>query len=294
MAQESADKDYEKYFTPEDLKKLEIFEDTLGLLGHLVVNDTMEERRYAACKEFILKLTAALKIKNSFHYPFEQIKTLSVLSPEDKSFRIFTWQLYVNKNDYRYFGAIQMNQEDLKLFPLSDRSFEVEDVEYDILSPKEWYGALYYNIRAFDSPEGKRYLLFGYDGYSFFQKRKLIDVLTFRSDGPVFGAPVFATNAESRNPVTKNRHIMEYSAESSIKLNYDELHEMVLFDHLISMNGIPGQGTTNYPDGSYEGYKFQKGLWVHVDKIFHQVSEEPPREEPILDKRKNKNIFGNQ
>jgi len=188
-----------------------------------------------------------------------------------------------------------MNQEELKLIPLIDRSHQVEDVEYDILKADQWFGALYYNIRQFETNEGRRYLLFGYDANTFFQKRKLLDVLSFRENKPAFGAPVFATaNSQARNPVTKNRLLLQYSAESSIKLNFDELHNMIIFDHLVEMKGIPGQGMTSYPDGSYEGYKLQNGLWVHVDKIFDQVNEEVPREEPVLEGRKQKNIFGHQ
>ncbi|MEL6843245.1 MAG: hypothetical protein AAFP02_08520, partial [Bacteroidota bacterium] len=144
----------------------------------------------------------------------------------------------------------------------------------------------------------RKYLLFGYDANSFFQKRKLIDVLSFRAEGPVFGAPVFANVETGRRPVTKNRHLMQYSAESSVKLNFDELHNMIVFDHLVEMKGIPGQGMTAYPDGSYEGFKLQDGLWVYVDKLFHQINEEAPREEPVLNVRgrtgKRKDLFGNQ
>ncbi|MCB9301588.1 MAG: hypothetical protein H6566_13145 [Lewinellaceae bacterium] len=273
-----------------DLAFLQEMEDTLSLLAYAVVNDSLAEHRFGTCREMIPRLVKALKVENSFQYPFESLKSVSIQYPRDSSFRIFTWQLYVDENDYRYYGAIQMNTPELKLYPLIDRSFKVEDPESAVLAPDNWYGAVYYNLLGFDTPDGaKAYLLFGFDGDSFFRKRKLIDVLRFGPDGPVFGAPVFVQEGNQR----KQRVVLEYSAEVSTRCNYDELLEMIVFDHLIEMDGPYGEGPTHYPDGSYEAYKLQGGLWVHIDKVFDQVSDEAPRPAPILDNR-TKNIFGKQ
>lgn len=269
---------------------LQEMEDTLALLAYAVVNDSLAEHRFGACREMIPRLVKALKVENSFSYPFESLKSVSIQYPQDSSFRIFSWQLYVDENDYRYYGAIQMNTPELKLYPLIDRSFTVENPESAVLAPDNWYGAVYYNLLGFDTPDGsKAYLLFGFDGNSFFRKRKLIDVLRFEADGPVFGAPVFVHEGDQR----KHRVLREYSAEVSTRCNYDELLEMVIFDHLIQMNGPYGEGMNNYPDGSYEAYRLQGGLWTHIDKVFNQVSDEAPRPAPILDNR-TKDIFGKQ
>ena len=163
-------------------EKIHAYEDTIALMGYAIVNDSLQANRYAACKKLILSLKEALKTENSFNYPFDRVKTVSIQYPQDSSFRVFTWQLYADKDNYRYYGAIQMNTAELQLFPLIDRSGEIENsnVEQFELTPDKWYGALYYRILESESPEGKHYLLFGFDGYRFFHKRKLIDVLTFR------------------------------------------------------------------------------------------------------------------
>lgn len=277
------------------------YEDTLGYLSYLIVNDSLEESRFRAVNKFIPTLVKALKVKNSFDYPFERLKSISIQYPADSTFRIFTWQLYVNENDYRYFGAIQMNSEELKLFPLIDRSFDVEDIEHQVLSPEQWYGALYYNIEQFDTPRGKKYLLFGFDGYRFFTKRKVVDVLTFQNDKAVFGAPVFVSDGGENAFLPKNRLSYTYSAEASVKLNYDEHLGLIVGDHLIeTTTSHANQGPVKLPDGSYEGYKLTDGKWVYVEKIFTHVyeNEEATRQEPLFDSsksRKNKkNIFGNR
>ncbi|MEL6864470.1 MAG: hypothetical protein AAFP19_08630 [Bacteroidota bacterium] len=272
------------------------FEDTLALLAFAIVNDSIADNRFAACHKFIPTLVEALKKPNSFYYPFERLRSISILYPPDSTFRIFTWQLYVDVNEYRYYGAIQMNSPELQLFPLVDRSFDMGMPDYEVLSDKKWYGALYYNLKAFDSPEGKKYLLFGFDGHQFFNKRKLIEVLHFNEEGlPLFGAPVFASANAEESDIRKNRIVLEYTAEAAIRLNYDEQLEMVIFDHLIPMKSlIKEQGNTFVPDGSYEGYQLAEGEWKHVDKVFFEVSPEAPRPAPVLDSRKGKDLFGNR
>jgi hypothetical protein len=278
-----------------DLPVLKEFEDTLALCGFFVVNDSIAENRFATCKKLITTLVQALKTKNSFNYPFERLKTVSIQYPPDSTFRIFTWQLYVDVDDYRYYGAIQMNTPDLKLFPLIDRSYEIESEESELLTPDRWYGSLYYNLRQFDTAEGRKYLLFGYDGYSLYNKRKLIDVLSFKDGKALFGAPVFVEeNKENGAQTIRNRIVKEYSAEASFKLNYDETWGLILFDHLTTMGGSYGQGLAMVPDGTYEGYKLENGRWHWVEKFWTEEMDEAPRPEPVLDTRNGKDLFGKQ
>jgi hypothetical protein len=279
--------------SPEGLTMLEEYEDSLGYFGFLVINDSASENRFASCKLLIKTLVKALQVENSFHYPFEQLQTVSILYPPDSTFRIFTWQLYVDENDYRYYGAIQMNSPSLKLFPLIDRSFEVVDEEQAQLGPEKWYGALYYNLRQFDQPDGRKYLLFGFDGYSFFNKRKLIDVLGFEDEKPLFGHPVFLEKSEeSGTEIVRNRIVKEYSAEASFKMNYEESLEMIIFDHLTSMGGSYNQGDAMVPDGTYEGFQLRDGTWQHVNTIWNEVMEEAPRPEPVFQEGQSRDLFG--
>ncbi len=295
---------------------LQVYEDTLAVYAYSIVNAKASNHRFLAVRSFIPTLTKALKEKNSFDYPFERLRTISIQYPKDSTFRIFTWQLYVDSSEYRYYGAIQMNSPDLQLIPLIDRSFEVQDIEHELLSNDNWYGSLYYNIKDFNTPEGKQYLLFGYDSFENFErfeenankkrelafahsdfqnisKRKIIDVLTIKNGKATFGAPVFIHLNQKQQPAfTKNRVLLDYSAEAAVTCNYDEFEEMIIFDHLMPMNAVvPGEKAVNMPDGTYEGYKLQNGKWIHIPKVFNTVLEEAPRETPILDQR-SKDLFG--
>ncbi|MBK9336263.1 MAG: hypothetical protein IPM98_06620 [Lewinellaceae bacterium] len=277
----------------EAIEKLHTSEDTLTILSYAVVNDSFPDMRFLACKSLITALVRALKTENSFRYPFERVKSVSILAPPDSSFRIFTWQLFVNDSTYRHYGAIQMNRSELKMFPLIDRRFEMTGLPtHEQLLPNRWYGAVYYNLRPFDTREGRKYLLFGFDGYSFFDKRKVLDVLSFSAAGePVFGAPVFDRPDEKKSD-GEQRIILEYTAEAKVRLNWDEQYDMIVLDHLIPYPS-PYTGKMMYiPDGSYDGFKFEKGRWKFVNKIFNDAQEEAPRPYPVLDEKEKKNIFG--
>lgn len=271
---------------PKDFTYFERVEDSLSGLAKTILRDSLAEHRLKADTEIKALLKEALSTDNAFQYPFSGLQGISIQYPQDSTFRIFTWQLYVSENDYRYGGFLQ--QRSGSVYPLEDHSAAVRMPEYEVMSPDYWYGAVYYNIKQAGKKRDRHYLLFGYDGYELFRKRKLVDVLVFKDDEPKFGAAVFQHGPGK----VKHRVVREYSAEVSTRLNYDDVLEMIMFDHLIGQNGPHGEGLTYYPDGSYEAYKLEKdGKWVHVEKVFDQVSEEAPRPSPILDNRK-KDIFG--
>lgn len=283
----------------ENFQIIKTNEDTLAILAYAVVNDSIENERFAACHKLITLLVKTLKIKNSFCYKFDRLKTISILAPPDSSFRIFTWQLFVNDSTYKYYGCIQINSRNLKLFPLIDKSHEMEIFPIDEqLTNEKWLGGLYYGIHSFDTKSGQKYLIFGYNAFSFFEKRKFIDVLSFDKDGkPIFGADVF--NRQQDNKFENNKHspemriALEYSSEATVRCNWDEQYQMVLFDHLISIPSPFGRGITNVPDGSVEGFKWEKKKWKYISKVFNDVMKPEETEiDPILSNRKNKDIIG--
>lgn len=276
------------------LEKIKSIEDTLALLSFIMMNDSLETNRFAACHKFIPTLVKSLKHDNSFQHSFERLPSISIQYPADSTFRIFTWQLYVDKGLYHYYGAIQMNTPKLKLYPLRDRSEELDEgLEQATLTNEKWYGSIYYNIKQFQTKYGPHYLLFGFDRNDFMSKRKMIDVLHFRDGQAYFGAPVFVSN-DLNNPFIKSRIVLNYSAESSVGCNYDEFQEMIIFDHLEEMQtSVPGQGTANVPDGTFEGFKYDKGVWNYVPKMFHTVVDEPPGDGKPLEEQP-RNIFGKE
>ncbi len=270
-------------------------EQEIEALASTIVRDSLVENRIAAHKQLKAVLQKTLEEPNSFEYPFEEIQSLSIQIPSDSTFRLFTWQLFVDNDTYQYGGLLQVGGDSPSLYPLTDHSEEIADydIAYETMSPESWYGALYYNIVEFDTLDQKKYLLFGFDGYQFFTKRKLIDVLSFNEEGqPQFGAPVFSKAVEGYPPSAQYRLYAEYDASIAIRLNYDPGMNIIIQDHLIQMRGqYRGQGMVNVPDGSYEGYYYKEGQWHYKEKIFDLVSEEPPRPNPVFNDEK-RGLFG--
>ena len=264
-------------------------------LGWNLLKDSLPQQRTVAAEKIKITLMETLDKPGSFEYPFDSLKSLSILTPKDKSFRIFTWQLYEDIDKYKYFGIIQVAGKKPMVHVLEDHSevVEMEDLPYEVLTKDAWYGALYYNLKQYKTKKGKRYLLFGADGHRFFSKRKLVDVLYFENDQPIFGEATFFPSEEDRPDLAYSRLVLNYSAATSIRLNYDDYYNLLIFDNLLSANNEYGE-ETYLPDGSYRGYKYKSGRWIAVDKIFHHTWDEAPRENAILDGRKNnKDLFGN-
>ncbi len=254
---------------PEDLELLQKKEQELAQLSNQIVNDSLQDDRAAACFKFIPRLVNALKVNGSFHYPFSELETISILTPADKSFRIFTWQLWWGDGSHRYFGAIQLNTPGkLTLFPLFDNSDSLFYPIQDVLDNDTWYGALYYNIYEFGNKKKKYYLLFGWDGNDYWSSIKLIDVLHFENDKPVFGAPVFQLTDEDGKKKFQNRFIIEFRKDAAVSLNYSSEEKLIIFDHLVAPEErLEDLRFTYLPDGTYEGFKLKKDKWVHVEKI---------------------------
>lgn len=247
-----------------DLKDAELM--MKGLVLEVLQNKNLEVRQDAS-NQLATLLEKALNQKGSFEYPFDKVQGVSILTTDDQAVRIFTWQLYIDKDHYQYLGFIQT--KDGKVYPLKDKSDDMRTVEFSSFKPSYWYGALYYHQETFKHDGKPAYLLFGYDAYDFYNRRKLLDVLYFDASGrPRFGKTVLEMKDGRGQMRQVKRFVMEYSASVNVTLNYDDEAGMVVFDHLIYGSPIKSAGPTNVPDGSYCGLKLTKnGTWVYVDKV---------------------------
>src|SRR4026208_469762 len=98
-----------QFISPADKKILKVKEDTLKQMARYMILDTLESIRFISYKDFVPTFLRALKVKNSFYYPFDSVLGISKLYAPDSSFRIITW--YMEVDDYRGYqkGFIQHN-----------------------------------------------------------------------------------------------------------------------------------------------------------------------------------------
>jgi len=284
---------FSQKITPSDFKKLRAKEDTLKEYSLYLNTDSLPEDRMISDSIFTKTLVRALQIKNSFYYPFDSLLGISKIYSPDSTFRIITWNISFDDYYARQKGAIQLRTTDgsLKLLPLRDVSEFTDKPEDSVRTRNNWIGAMYYNIIKTQFRGKNYYTLFGFDNNNAQSSMKWIEVLTFNEKNePVFGGPFFSYQKDSIPKPSKYRFNIEFKKGTRVLVNYIDDMEMILVDHLISESDQPDLPWTFVPDGDQEGFKWENGKWVHIDKVFTLKLEDgqAPVGDPLLDPKGNK------
>ncbi len=293
------------------------FEDSLKELGPIILNGESDFIKYDAAEKFLLLLEEALTYPNSFEHPFDSLYTISKLTSPDKQFRVFSWNLPKSDGSYEHYGIIQsLNKHDKKydVYVLIDKSDEIINPENQTLNADHWYGAHYYRLIEKKHRQKEYYTLLGWDGNNNLTTKKVIEVLTFRSNGrPVFGAYIFR-DYEKR----PKRIIFEYSNRSSMFLNYDEQTfkitekkkynkkkhkwkekvktfqaEMIVFDFLVPLNeSLKGYRQYYVPATNIiDSFVFYDGKWHYMHDIDARNPERILEYIPPSERVKQKNFY---
>jgi hypothetical protein len=270
------------------LKRLKFFEDSLKSLGNKVINHPEALERKNSNYVFIRTLVSALQVSGSYNYPFDSVKAITILNAPDNKFRIMTWHVMNSDGSYRFYGAIQMNSPALKLLPLEDYSPLLKNPEDSVVDNHKWYGAQYYKIVAVNTAT-PYYVLIGWKGNTDRSTKKVIDVISFKNEKPVFGAAIFDGNGK-----TRRRVIFEYNRLASMILRYVPTQATIVFDHLSPPEPkMKGKFDTYGPDMTYSGYRLKEGRWTYVDNIDLRNMPEAnddqyvdPKKQALIDKQK--------
>lgn len=263
------------------------YEDTLCQIAYTIMHGENEDIRRDANSGFISELKEILKYKQSYQYSFDSLITISILSPEDNSFRIFNWILRKDNGEYDYFAIILIPQKNKSnmIITLKDESKNILNPEKEILNQDNWYGALYYDIISIKKKNNQYYTLLAWDGYSNEITRKIIDIIQIQKDSIVFGKNIFQRNNE-----TRNRVILEYNANTSISLRYEKSKKRIIFDHLVPLKeNQEGFNQFYVPDGSYDSYNYKNGKWEYKTDIDIRGKDMSPENNK---KTNSKGLFG--
>jgi hypothetical protein len=245
------------------IKQFKTYEDSLVSLGKKFINEDNDLERKNANYAFIKTLVGALKLPNSFLYPFDSLKSVNIINSPDNRFRIISWPIVNADGSYRFYGTIQINTGgSLKMYPLNDYSPLIKNPEDTVANNLTWFGAEYYRIIPVYSPK-LYYVLLGWKGNTVKSNKKVIEVLSFKDDKPVLGMPIFDGNGK-----TRDRVVFEYTRQSSMLLRYVADQNLIVFDHLSPPDPkLKNQHDTYGPDLSYDGYKLKNGRWEYVDDL---------------------------
>jgi len=229
-------------------------------------------------KQLMDDFDAVLKKEGSFNYPFDSIPSIGKIVSSDGLVRIFTWYAVRADGSHTHFGFIQYHNKNTKqvlLFPLIDKSDEIQDVENAVLSADNWLGATYYQIIDEKTSFGQLYVLLGWDGNTIYSNKKVVESLIFTESGrPKFGKTAFVFGKEK-----VKRIIFEYSRMATMMLSYDSELKMIVMDHLSPSKPIY-QGNMQFygPDLSYDALKFEADYWVYYPIIdYKPVTKKKPK-----------------
>jgi hypothetical protein len=262
-------KTYAQNIAPQDLERFHIMEDSMAITSDSMYVAYIPDTRVEYSERFARQLVRALKIPNSYYYPFDKIKDkINIIYADDGAFRIFNWAIEPSAVLKRYYGAIQMPSEKLKLFGLHDYSEELgKGAEDSVLTGGKWMGAIYYRIMAHEVAGQKVYTLFGLNASNPVSNRKVLDALTFTSDGIVFGAPIFGVASEHIHNARVNRFILEYKKDVQVSMNWNEERSIIIFDKLVSQVNDPNRKYTYVPSGQYDGLRWDNEMWNYLRDI---------------------------
>lgn len=262
-------------------------EDTLKEISRKMVFSESPAERFRSDSILVRTLIRALRLPNSFYFPFDSLNISKVYAP-DSSFRIFTWQLKKDEYVILQKGAIQMNTADgsLKLFPLFDNSMYTSKPLDSVRTRNNWIGAIYYKA-IMKEYNGKRYYtLIGFDDFNVNSNKKWMEVLHFDEAGePVFGGPFISFKEDTAKRPVQARFSIQYKKEAKTFFNYDPELDLIIVDHLISETDEPEKKFTYVPDGDYEAFKWKDGQWVHIDKLFTEKMKDGdfPKDDLLYD-----------
>ncbi len=207
----------------------------------------------------------ALHIKGSINYGWEGLSMIGKIESEDERLKVFTWHLELEEGNFKYFGFIQYldDKDSLRVFFLRDESAKIKSPETASLHPDNWYGALYYGMKTFQSNKDTYYALFGYDFNNRFSRKRILEIFRFGSDySPVFEGDFLVENKEVK------RFIIEYSAELAMSMKYNEHLKMIVFDHVAPFQPMLSGNPRFYgPDGTFDGFSFNNGKFVFFSDI---------------------------
>jgi hypothetical protein len=254
-------------------------------LGKLILSSDPDSIRVNANVSFYYALQEHLNDENNLLSDLSQIKNLSVLIPQDSSFRIITWNLPLRNNEILFYGFIQRKGKfGYKVTSLQDHSRDIVTPKFEELSPEKWFGCLYYDIIQSEARGRTYYTLLGWDGNNNRTTRKIIEALWFDNyDRAHFGAPIFP--GFELQPV--QRVVFEYSKMASMTVRYDEQYiaslrrkqfilpgdplydtilikkNMIIFNRLMPLDEeLVGQYEYYLPLGELmDGLLFENGVW---------------------------------
>lgn len=266
---------------------------TLPALINQIQRGNTDSIREMANLDFQSRIVDSLKTPNSFNRSFQEFKNVSVVTSDDKLFKIFSWTFPNFSGDrYYYFGFIQYRKnlsDSIQLFSLIDSTSTISKPESEKLKSNKWLGSVYYSINTIKYQGKYYYILLGWKGFNQQQTKKVIEVCYIENNEVRFGFPLLKIGS-----VYKNRIIFSYTSQATMSLKFEKGGKKIVFDHINSPKNKSDVEVISQtgPDGTYDSFLLTKGRYI-LEKDVDARSEttpkiqlaEPPKEIKQIDKK---------
>lgn len=231
------------------------------------------------------ELSAMLINPDVLDYPFRKWATMSTIASPDGEFRLFNWNVESDEGVHSHYCFLvkKSTSEANIIIELKEDKFTISPRPEETLTADHWYGALYYNIVPVKKGNKTLYTIFGYSGNDRSTNRKLLDVFYFKGKTLRMGYPLFQEAPGSQHLL--RRVFFEYSEAAIMTVRMNENLGAIVFDHLVPENPqLDGIFDYYIPDMTYDGYKWENGIWVYYEDIIaYNTNNEVVRNYTITD-----------
>jgi hypothetical protein len=203
-----------------------------------------------------------LTTEGSFEYAFDSLKNIGSIYSQDRSLRIFTWNIPVGLNEQLYFGIAQYYSSNAKNYRIVKLNDPVGLNQIKKIG--KWQGALYYEVIQTKHAGRNYYTLLGFSFNNSLSNKKVIDILSIDN----FDELYFCKDLIQYKNKKEDRIEFIYNERATMSLRYNEKMKMIIFDHLSpSKPSMEGKYEFYGPDFTYDGFKFEKGTWEYYSDI---------------------------
>jgi hypothetical protein len=231
---------------------------TLDSLFSRLVTNPEDAERIGINDSIRFIIDSYAKSDSVFTHKFAGLKYLGQVTSRNSQLKILTWNLLLKDSESRYYCYFIHNTgKKNQVYRIEGEYRETPPRIDTIYTDKDWYGALYYDLRPFRKDNKAYWVILGIDFGNPSITRKIIDVLSFPPDGGInFGMKLFSSGNG-----TKYREVLEYSSEAVISLKF-LTDKSIIFDHLVPVSpAFKGNKEYYGPDFSYDAYNLEKGVW---------------------------------
>ena len=236
----------------------------LNQLGKEILTTETNEDKLKVNTLYKTELSSLINNPNTFETNFDSLKTISILKAHN--LKIYNWTIPFTDGTFEYFAFLQIKTKDgFLVVELTDKSDEINSPENKILTPKSWYGALYYKLIHHKKLGENTYTVLGWDGNNMLTNKKIVDVVTISGNGMVkIGSPIFKMKNK-----TQRRVIFEYSENAVMSLKYHADKEQIIFDFLVPSSTKLKDIYEYYGPAlnRFDAFNINKNKWLYQEDV---------------------------